>query len=109
MSVANGSNGWVEVADVCEFEQIDRKGLRLPDRRELAVFKVDGVFYALAASCSHERASLLLGQVKGTEVSCPLHGARFDLATGRHLSLPAVRPVKSYAVKVENGKVYVQT
>jgi 3-phenylpropionate/trans-cinnamate dioxygenase ferredoxin subunit len=41
-------------------------------------------------------------------VVCPLHGAKFDIKTGKNLSLPAVRPVKSYPVIVEDGLVYIQ-
>ena len=51
---------------------------------------------------------MVLGEVCDHEVMCPLHGARFDLRTGRHLSLPAVRPVSRYEVKVDQGKVWVK-
>jgi 3-phenylpropionate/trans-cinnamate dioxygenase ferredoxin subunit len=51
---------------------------------------------------------MVLGEVCGHEVMCPLHGARFDLRTGRHLSLPAVRPVASYPVKVEGGRILIE-
>jgi nitrite reductase/ring-hydroxylating ferredoxin subunit len=51
--------------------------------KTLAVFNVNGTFFAVDDTCPHRGASLWEGEVEGTEVSCPLHGARFDLATGR--------------------------
>lgn len=97
---------WVEVATTAEFERTDRKAVQL-NGRLIALFKVGGEYFAVHATCSHERASLLIGDVDGHEIICPLHGARFDLRTGKNLSLPAVRPVASYPVKVAEGKIYV--
>jgi 3-phenylpropionate/trans-cinnamate dioxygenase ferredoxin component len=98
---------WVEVADVSEFDQTDRKLVELSPEQQIAIFKVGPEFYALDAWCSHEKASLIIGEVTDHEVMCPLHGARFDLRTGRHLSMPAVRPVASHPVKVDGGKVLI--
>jgi 3-phenylpropionate/trans-cinnamate dioxygenase ferredoxin component len=99
---------WVEAGDEAEFERADRKQVEVEPGRWVGVFKVGAEYFAVDAICSHEHASLLLGDVDGHEVMCPLHGARFDLRTGKHLSLPAVRPVRSYRVKAENGKIYVE-
>ncbi|NLC56593.1 MAG: bifunctional 3-phenylpropionate/cinnamic acid dioxygenase ferredoxin subunit [Armatimonadetes bacterium] len=73
----------------------------------VALFNVGGVIYAIADTCSHAEASLSEGWVEDAVVECPLHGARFDLQTGRNLSLPAVTPVAAYDVKVEDGQVLV--
>ena len=99
---------WVEVAAVSEFDQKDRKIVELSPERQVGVFKIDGEYFAIDAWCSHEKASLLVGDVEDHQVMCALHGARFDLRTGKNLSLPAVRPVTSYPVKVDGGKVLVQ-
>jgi 3-phenylpropionate/trans-cinnamate dioxygenase ferredoxin subunit len=74
---------------------------------KIAVFNLGGKFYAIADTCSHEEASLAEGEIIGTQVECPRHGARFDITTGRNLTLPAVVPVKKYEVKVEGGKIFV--
>ncbi len=73
----------------------------------IAIFNVGGDLYAIGDTCSHEEASLAEGDVFGTCVECPLHGAEFDLATGRPRTLPAVVPVATYAVRVEGGEVLV--
>ncbi len=74
---------------------------------KIAVFNLGGKFYAIADTCSHEEASLAEGEIIGTQIECPRHGARFDIATGRNVTLPAVVPVKKYEVKVEGGKIFV--
>ncbi|MFH0880177.1 MAG: non-heme iron oxygenase ferredoxin subunit [Lentisphaerota bacterium] len=98
---------WVDVAGVDEFEGTDRKAVDLGDEKQLGLFKTRDGLFAISAWCSHEKASLLLGEITGGEIMCPLHGARFDLKTGRNLSLPAVRPIKVYEVKLEGGRVLV--
>lgn len=75
------------------------------DGRPVAVFNVDGVFYACDDTCSHAEASLSEGEldVDACTIECPLHGSTFDLRTGEPLSLPAVEPVRVHATSVEDG------
>ena len=73
----------------------------------VAIFNVDGTLYAIGDTCSHEEASLSEGDVFGDCVECPLHGAEFDLKTGKPRTLPAVVPVPTYPVKVEGDDVLV--
>jgi 3-phenylpropionate/trans-cinnamate dioxygenase ferredoxin component len=75
----------------------------------IALANVDGEFYAIDDTCSHEEASLSEGGLAGEVVVCSRHGARFNVKTGRVLSLPAVRSVATYAVKVEGDDVLVAT
>jgi 3-phenylpropionate/trans-cinnamate dioxygenase ferredoxin subunit len=77
--------------------------------RPIALANVAGEFYAIDDTCSHEEASLSEGGLAGEVVVCPRHGARFNVKTGRVLSLPAVRSVATYAVKVEGDDVLVAT
>lgn len=73
----------------------------------IGIFRLGDEFVAVSGWCSHERASLLRGEVVGEEIQCPIHGARFSLRTGRQRSLPAVRPIASYPVRVEEGVILV--
>ncbi len=75
--------------------------------REVAVFLVDGVFYAVDNQCSHGDARLCEGFLEGHEVECPFHQGRFDLKTGQATCEPAVDPIKSWPVKIEGGRVWV--
>jgi 3-phenylpropionate/trans-cinnamate dioxygenase ferredoxin subunit len=75
----------------------------------VAIFNVDGEFYALDDTCSHAEASLSEGEldVDSCTIECPLHGSCFDLRTGEPLSLPAVIPVGVHDVVVEDGIIKV--
>jgi nitrite reductase/ring-hydroxylating ferredoxin subunit len=75
--------------------------------RTLAVFNVGGTFYAIDDTCPHRGASLAEGDVSGTEVTCPWHGARFNVASGAHLCPPAQADVRSYKVQVVGDEVQV--
>ncbi len=73
----------------------------------VALANVDGEFFAIADTCTHEEASLSEGGLLGEIVVCPKHGSRFNVKTGRVLSLPAVRSVSVFPVRVEGGEVLV--
>jgi len=75
--------------------------------RTLGVFNVNGAFYAIDDTCTHRGAPLSEGECAGTEVTCPWHGARFDLTTGGHLSPPAPRGVTAYKVQLVGDEVQV--
>lgn len=75
--------------------------------RFLALFNCAGTFYAVDDTCTHARASLSEGCLAGTEIECPLHGARFDLRTGAAVWSPAFRPVATYAVRLDGADVLV--
>ncbi len=98
--------GFVQVAKVGAIAP--GKAIRVEIGDEpIAIFNVDGDLYAIGDTCSHEEASLAEGDVYGTCVECPLHGAEFDLKTGRPRTLPAVVPVPTYAVRVEGDDVLI--
>jgi nitrite reductase/ring-hydroxylating ferredoxin subunit len=103
-----GQGGWREVASVAEFAATDRKRIELGGPGDVALFRVGDEFFAVGAWCSHGQALLVEGDVGDHEITCALHGARFCLRTGKNLSLPAVRPIARYEVKVEGGKVFVK-
>lgn len=81
------------------------------DGRPVGLCNLDGEFYAFEDICTHQFAHLSEGEFEvkngAAEVKCPLHGARFDVKSGEAKSLPAVKPVPTHEVKVEDGEVYV--
>ncbi len=76
--------------------------------RTLALFNVNGSYYAIDDACPHRGASLAEGDVAGNEVTCPWHGARFDITSGAHLSPPAPRGVTAYKVQVVGDEIQVE-
>ena len=72
--------------------------------RAVALFNVDGRLYAIDDTCTHRGGPLSEGELDGTVVTCPLHGARFDVTTGEVLGPPATKRVARYDVRVEGGQ-----
>lgn len=73
----------------------------------IAVFNVDGTFYAIEDICTHDDGPLAEGDLYGFEIECPRHGARFDIRTGDVLRMPAVVPILSFPVRVEGDDLQI--
>ena len=69
--------------------------------RNMAVFNVAGSFCATQAKCTHKQGPLNEGKLDGSTVTCPWHGAQFNVCTGAVLRAPAAQPLKTYRVAVE--------
>jgi nitrite reductase/ring-hydroxylating ferredoxin subunit len=76
---------------------------------EVAVFNVEGTLYGTQAQCTHMGGALCKGKLEGAIVTCPLHGARFDVTTGAVLRGPARQQLELYSVRVSGaiGRVEV--
>lgn len=78
------------------------------DGTAVAVFKIDGVCYALEDVCTHDGGEIASGVLEGDEIICPRHGARFCVKTGAVKSPPAYEDIACFPVRVENGVVQVR-
>jgi len=78
------------------------------DGVSVVVVRFEGQFYALRNNCTHKDFPLLGGEVSMGRITCTKHGAKFELATGKAKTLPAVKPVRIYRTRVEDGQVYVE-
>ncbi|MBE3577786.1 MAG: non-heme iron oxygenase ferredoxin subunit [Limnochordales bacterium] len=97
---------WFKTVPFAELQ--DGRGRRVVvDGLPVALFLVDGQVYATEDTCSHAEASLAEGRLEGKVVVCPRHGARFDITSGRALSLPAITGIATFPTKVEDGYVWV--
>jgi 3-phenylpropionate/trans-cinnamate dioxygenase ferredoxin component len=74
----------------------------------VVICRVEGRLYAVEDRCTHDDGPLGEGYLDGFEIECPRHGARFDVRTGAVCRMPAVVPVESFPLKVEEGNVYVE-
>ena len=95
------------VAEVGELAPGSCKGVDVSGQ-PIALFNIDGAFYAIGDACTHRGGSLSGGTVEGMKVTCPLHGAKFDVTTGKNLTPPAPGEVPSYKVRVEGNQVQVE-
>lgn len=77
------------------------------DGEPIAIYNVEGQFFATCDTCSHEEASLAEGWLDDDVVTCPVHGAEFSVRTGEALTLPATQPVATYPVRVEGDDIFV--
>ncbi|MCA9730848.1 MAG: non-heme iron oxygenase ferredoxin subunit [Deferribacteres bacterium] len=76
------------------------------DDRKIALFKIADKIYAIEDRCTHLHVQLTMGFREKNIIGCPLHGALFDIATGKVLQGPAVHDLETFRVVVENGEVY---
>ena len=76
--------------------------------KRIALFNVDGTFHAIDDTCTHRGGPLSEGILMGTEVTCPWHGAVFDVTSGAVMRSPAPRDVARYAVRVEGEDIKVE-
>ena len=94
------------VAAVSDIPPGTMKAFELLHTRVL-VCNVDGNIYAIADECTHDSAPISTGHLDGEQVVCPRHGARFDVRDGAAKAPPAVAPVDTYEVKIENDDIFV--
>jgi len=86
-----GKNEFVEVGKVSEISDGKMKHVEV-DGKEVLIANVGGKFYAISDRCGHMNALLSMGNLTGNTVTCPFHGAKFDVTTGKKLSEPILTP-----------------
>lgn len=94
------------VTPVAEVPQGSVKRVELGSLSILLIHTGDGIF-AVENRCSHAEQPLECGRVKNGWISCPTHGARFDLETGEPLGGPAELPIATFAVRIAGGMIEV--
>lgn len=98
---------WVKVGEVGSPAPGEVKVIMPRDER-IALANVEGEYYAIDDVCTHDGGALDQGEVIGDQIECPRHGARFDVRTGKAVTLPAIFPVKTYPVRVEGNDIQVE-
>ena len=78
------------------------------DDTTIAVFNIDGAYYAIQDVCTHDGEELTGGPIEGDQIICPRHGARFCVRTGAALTPPAYEPVHCFPVRIDHGMVQVR-
>ena len=97
---------FIKVGDVSEIlpgnaKQIDAGG------RTIALFNLKGQFYAIDNSCTHVGGSLASGKIIDEDVICPLHGARFNIPTGKVLGPPARENISTYKIRIDGDNIEI--
>jgi NAD(P)H-dependent nitrite reductase small subunit len=99
--------GLVKVAKTDEIVPGQGKMIEVGGKK-IALFNVEGSFYAIDDTCTHRGGPLSEGVLEGKQVTCPWHGATYDLTTGEVLSPPAPKGVARYNARVEGDNVEVE-
>ena len=99
--------GFVKVAKTDEIAPGQGKMIEVGGKK-IALFNVEGSFYAIDDTCTHRGGPLSEGSLDGREVTCPWHGARFDVTTGEMLGPPAPEKVARYPVRIEGRDIEVE-
>ncbi|OUS28747.1 ferredoxin [Thalassotalea sp. 42_200_T64] len=97
---------WIEIFPASELKSGMHAQVDLAELSLLLV-NIDGEIYAIENVCSHDGGELNDGQINGFEITCPRHGARFNLKTGAVLCAPAFEDINTYRVRIINGLVQV--
>ena len=101
-----------KTVDVCPVSELAPGAVRLVtvDGIEIGVFNCDGTVYAIEDRCSHDDGPLAEGLLDPhtCTIECPRHGAKFDLKTGRPLTLPAYEPVDTFPVRIDNDTITLE-
>jgi 3-phenylpropionate/trans-cinnamate dioxygenase ferredoxin subunit len=96
---------------LCAVDDLENDEVRRFDvaGQPIAVVRIDDRFYAIGDTCSHANVSLSEGEVHADtcELECWKHGSTFSLVTGAPSTLPATRPVPTYATVVRDGDLFL--
>ena len=94
------------VATTSEISEDEPKAVSI-GRLDVGIYKLDGEFYAIDDICTHAYAMMTDGYIEDGQIECPLHGACFDIKTGKALTAPATIDLRPYPVKVEGDQISV--
>ncbi|KAF0808712.1 Rieske type ferredoxin [Alcanivorax sp. S71-1-4] len=73
---------------------------------DICVYNLDGVFYATTDLCTHATASLAEGDIEDNLITCPVHWGQFHIPSGKAVTFPCERHLRTYRVSVRDGEVY---
>ena len=99
-----------ELVKVAQLNQLGRSQRKLVTAkgREIALFNLEGSFYAIDNRCPHSTGPLVEGRLFGTMITCPWHGSRFDISDGQCHSGPATTNIAIYPVHVEGEAIFIE-
>lgn len=106
---------WIKIASVEELKELLKdKDIVIIDIEEenktisIMIIYKNSKFYALENRCSHDNAEFNIEHVTENKIiQCPRHGARFDIETGKALTMPAKSPIKKFDLKIEDALLYI--
>ncbi len=97
---------FVEIAPASELPTGERLFVELAGKM-IVLFNIAGEYFGIADVCSHDDGPVGEGDLAGYTITCPRHGAQFDVRSGAVLQMPAVVDIPAYPVQVRDGKLFI--
>jgi 3-phenylpropionate/trans-cinnamate dioxygenase ferredoxin subunit len=97
---------YLEIAPASELPNGERLFVEI-EGKPIVIFNIAGQYYAIADICSHDDGPVGEGDLEGYDITCPRHGAEFDVRTGQVMSMPAVVDIPAYPVKILDGMIQI--
>lgn len=97
-----------ELTKIAELDEIapgGRKSVVVDDLPALLI-RVGDDYYCIEDTCTHDGQAMTDGPISGHEITCPRHGARFDIRSGAALCMPATEPVTTFTVETRDDGIY---
>ena len=95
---------YLDIAPASELPPGERLFVEIAGK-PIVIFNIAGQFYSIADVCSHDDGPVGEGDLEGYNITCPRHGAEFDVRTGQVMSMPAVVDIPAYPVRVVDGMI----
>ena len=106
--IIKSMNDFIKVATTDELPLGGRKSITIDDLA-IVLFNIAGTIYAIEDRCTHDNGPLGEGEVSDCAITCPRHGARFDIRNGKALSFPAFEATNVYEVKITGDEVWIES
>lgn len=97
---------YFEIAPASELPNGERLFVEI-EGKSIVIFNIAGQFFSIADVCSHDDGPVGEGDIEGYNITCPRHGAEFDLRTGKVMQMPAVVDIPAYPVHVRDGNIFI--
>lgn len=102
------STNYTRFCKLAEVPPGDKKAAKINDTWVLVCHTKDKKLLAVSNWCSHQKKPLVNGRVRNCAITCPVHGAKFNLETGEALNLPATTPIDTYEIRVVDEWIEVK-
>jgi 3-phenylpropionate/trans-cinnamate dioxygenase ferredoxin subunit len=97
---------FLEIAPISELPDGERLFVEIGGK-PIVIFKIAGQYFSIADVCSHDDGPVGEGQLEGYKITCPRHGAQFDVRTGKVIQMPAVVDIPAYPVRVIDDMIHL--
>jgi nitrite reductase/ring-hydroxylating ferredoxin subunit len=101
------SEGFAKVGQLSDFSSGSMKKVQV-NEEDVLVANISGRVYAIVDTCTHRGCSLSEGTIEGNVVTCPCHGGRFNITTGKVIGAPPKRDESSFEVRMQDSDVLVK-